>query len=176
MGSESGESTSRAGSSSTITGDLRSRRSIRDMLDVSISHRASLSPRSPSTARGSRSPSRERAHPPSTPGFGYNGAATSMTDSPGQAAQPPATPFTTASTTSESTVMPKPATTASKRFRWAMPEIPLLYRNILKCSVAYFIGSLFTFHPYLSGFIADLTGRGPGERTPSPSGHMVATV
>ncbi|KAL6303505.1 Fusaric acid resistance protein-like-domain-containing protein [Sparassis latifolia] len=57
-----------------------------------------------------------------------------------------------------------------------LPSIPPVYRNILKCSVAYFIGSLFTFSPYLSGFIADLTNYGPGESAPSPSGHMVATV
>ncbi|KAI0676139.1 Fusaric acid resistance protein-like-domain-containing protein [Trametes maxima] len=59
------------------------------------------------------------------------------------------------------------------------PKIPTLspiYRNILKCSIAYFIGSLFTFSPYLSGFIADITGGDPGDRIPSPSGHMVATV
>jgi hypothetical protein len=57
-----------------------------------------------------------------------------------------------------------------------LPSISPLYRNILKCGVAYFIASLFTFSPYLSGFIADLTSYGPGERIPSPSGHMVATV
>ena len=55
-------------------------------------------------------------------------------------------------------------------------NLPPLYRNILKCSLAYFLGSLFTFSPYLSGFIADLTNYGSGERTPSPSGHMVATM
>ncbi|CDO69695.1 hypothetical protein BN946_scf184851.g83 [Trametes cinnabarina] len=60
-----------------------------------------------------------------------------------------------------------------------MPKIPPLspvQRNILKCTIAYFIGSLFTFSPYLSGFISDITSNGPGERAPSPSGHMVATV
>jgi len=57
-----------------------------------------------------------------------------------------------------------------------LPTVPLLYRNILKCAVAYFIASLFTFSPYLSGFISDLTSYGPGKREPSPSGHMVATV
>lgn len=51
-----------------------------------------------------------------------------------------------------------------------------LHRNILKCCVAYFIGSLFTYSPLLSGLIADIKGGDPGERTPSPSGHMVATV
>ncbi|THH31394.1 hypothetical protein EUX98_g2773 [Antrodiella citrinella] len=60
----------------------------------------------------------------------------------------------------------------------SLPSLTPLQRNILKCSVAYFIGSLFTFSPYLSGFISDLTSYGPSdrERAPSPSGHMVATV
>ncbi|KAI0351344.1 hypothetical protein OH77DRAFT_1411233 [Trametes cingulata] len=74
----------------------------------------------------------------------------------------------------------QPAPDSQTRRSWyAVPKIPTLsplYRNILKCSIAYFIGSLFTFSPYLSGFIADITGDGPGERFPSPSGHMVATV
>lgn len=56
------------------------------------------------------------------------------------------------------------------------PAIPILYRNIIKCAVAYFVASLFTFSPYLSGFISDITSYGSGERRPSPSGHMVATV
>lgn len=56
------------------------------------------------------------------------------------------------------------------------PTLSPLHRNILKCSVAYFIASLFTFSPYLSGFIADLTNYGRGESYPAPSGHMVATV
>ncbi|KAJ7252108.1 Fusaric acid resistance protein-like-domain-containing protein [Mycena haematopus] len=57
-----------------------------------------------------------------------------------------------------------------------LPTVPLLYRNIIKCAIAYFIASLFTFSPYLSSFISDLTTYGDGERSPSPSGHMVATV
>ncbi|KAJ6456388.1 Fusaric acid resistance protein-like-domain-containing protein [Mycena sanguinolenta] len=57
-----------------------------------------------------------------------------------------------------------------------IPAIPLLYRNIIKCAVAYFIASLFTFSPYLSSFISDLTTYGDRERRPAPSGHMVATV
>ncbi|EMD33734.1 hypothetical protein CERSUDRAFT_87077 [Gelatoporia subvermispora B] len=57
-----------------------------------------------------------------------------------------------------------------------LPTLPVVWRNILKCSVAYFIGSLFTFSPYLSGFIAGVTGNGFGSNVPSPSGHMVATV
>lgn len=57
-----------------------------------------------------------------------------------------------------------------------IPPIPLLYRNVLKCSIAYFIASLFTFSPYLSSFISDLTSRDPGPHTPLPSGYMVATI
>nr|GAT47657.1 predicted protein [Mycena chlorophos] len=57
-----------------------------------------------------------------------------------------------------------------------LPSIPIVYRNILKCAVAYLIASLFTFNPYLSSFISDLTTYGDRERRPSPSGHMVATV
>lgn len=44
-------------------------------------------------------------------------------------------------------------------------------RNILKCSIAYFIAALFTFSPFLSQFISDLDTSGP-----SASGHMVATM
>ncbi|KAJ7122055.1 Fusaric acid resistance protein-like-domain-containing protein [Mycena crocata] len=57
-----------------------------------------------------------------------------------------------------------------------LPTVPVLYRNIFKCTVAYLIASLFTFSPYLSSFISDLTTYGDGERRPSPSGHMVATI
>ncbi|KAF7325068.1 ArAE-2 domain-containing protein [Mycena kentingensis (nom. inval.)] len=57
-----------------------------------------------------------------------------------------------------------------------IPDVPVLYQNIFKCAVAYLIASLFTFNPYLSSFISDLTTYGDRERRPSPSGHMVATV
>lgn len=71
-------------------------------------------------------------------------------------------------------------TRQSSRQNWysfvRMPTLSPLHRNILKCAIAYLIGSLFTYSPYLSGFIADLTNYGPGESIPSPSGHMVATV
>ncbi|KAJ7141111.1 Fusaric acid resistance protein-like-domain-containing protein [Mycena epipterygia] len=78
------------------------------------------------------------------------------------------------STSTQSSVEETPSThwLSPKR----LPEVPLLYRNIFKCAVAYFIASLFTFSPYLSSFISDLTTYGDGERRPSPSGHMVATV
>ena len=57
-----------------------------------------------------------------------------------------------------------------------LPTLPTLYRNILKCSVAYFLGSLFTYYAPLSRFISELTQDGPGEKYPSAMGHMVATV
>ncbi|KAF9478625.1 hypothetical protein BDN70DRAFT_808498 [Pholiota conissans] len=46
-----------------------------------------------------------------------------------------------------------------------------VWRNILKCSIAYFIASLFTFSPLLAQFISDLDTSGP-----SASAHMVATI
>ncbi len=57
-----------------------------------------------------------------------------------------------------------------------LPTLPTLYRNILKCSIAYFLGSLFTYYSPLSRFISELTQDGPGEKYPSAMGHMVATV
>jgi hypothetical protein len=57
-----------------------------------------------------------------------------------------------------------------------LPTLPSLYRNILKCSLAYFLGSLFTYYAPLSRFISELTQDGPGEKYPSAMGHMVATV
>lgn len=57
-----------------------------------------------------------------------------------------------------------------------VPVLPTLYRNILKCSLAYLIGSLFTYYTPLSRFIVELTQDGPGEKYPSATGHMVATV
>jgi len=43
-------------------------------------------------------------------------------------------------------------------------------RNILKCAIAYFIASLFTFSPFFSRIISDMNS------SPSASGHMVATM
>jgi hypothetical protein len=57
-----------------------------------------------------------------------------------------------------------------------LPKLPTLYRNILKCSIAYFLGSLFTYYAPLSRFISELTQDGPAEKYPSAMGHMVATV
>ncbi|KAK0213314.1 hypothetical protein DFS33DRAFT_1249187 [Desarmillaria ectypa] len=59
---------------------------------------------------------------------------------------------------------------------YTIPTIPLPYRNIFKCALAYFLASLFTYEPHLSGLISDLVTYGSNERIPLPSGHMVATV
>ncbi|KAI0250127.1 Fusaric acid resistance protein-like-domain-containing protein [Lactifluus subvellereus] len=63
-----------------------------------------------------------------------------------------------------------------RRLLSRLPTLPTLYRNILKCSIAYFLGSLFTYYPPLARFIADLAQDGPGQMFPSATGHMVATV
>jgi hypothetical protein len=49
-------------------------------------------------------------------------------------------------------------------------SLTTLQRNILKCAISYFIASLFTFIPYLAGFISHV------DKGPSPSGHLIATV
>lgn len=59
--------------------------------------------------------------------------------------------------------------------KWKLPSLTPLQRNILKCSVAYFLGSLFTFNLTLSSLITSVISMGD-ERAPSKSGHMVATV
>lgn len=62
------------------------------------------------------------------------------------------------------------------RWRLHLPTLPTLYRNILKCSLAYLLGSLFTYYIPLAHFISELTQDSPGEKYPSVMGHMVATV
>ncbi|KAM6502305.1 Fusaric acid resistance protein-like domain containing protein [Amanita muscaria] len=58
-----------------------------------------------------------------------------------------------------------------------LPTLSLLQRNVLKCSIAYFIASLFTFCPFLSSLISDLVSYGVGKEVVStPTGHMVATI
>lgn len=59
--------------------------------------------------------------------------------------------------------------------KWIPPSLTPLQRNILKCAVAYFIGSMFTFNQTLSGLITSVISTGD-ESAPSQSGHMVATV
>ncbi|KAJ7678691.1 hypothetical protein B0H17DRAFT_102075 [Mycena rosella] len=81
---------------------------------------------------------------------------------------------------STSTTIRQPSPYEPPSTRWFSPQwlpaVPLLYRNIIKCAVAYFIGSLFTFSPYLSSFISDFNTYGDEERRPSPIAHMVATI
>ncbi|OAX36222.1 hypothetical protein K503DRAFT_695534 [Rhizopogon vinicolor AM-OR11-026] len=71
------------------------------------------------------------------------------------------------------TVIPPPA--SGLRFL-RVPTIPVLGKNVFKCAVAYFLASLFTFSPYLSGFLSDIASAGPGGTGPSPTGHLVASI
>ncbi|KAG2135853.1 Fusaric acid resistance protein-like-domain-containing protein [Suillus clintonianus] len=57
-----------------------------------------------------------------------------------------------------------------------VPTIPVLWRNVLKCGVAYTLASLFTFSPYLSGFFSDIATHGSGNGLPTPTGHMIASI
>lgn len=58
-----------------------------------------------------------------------------------------------------------------------LPTFTIIHRNILKCAIAYFVASLFTFSPHLSRLISDLSPFWPNDpTTPSPTGHMVATM
>jgi len=59
--------------------------------------------------------------------------------------------------------------------KWKPPPLTPLQRNILKCAVAYFVGSMFTFNSTLSNLITSVIST-EDERAPSKSGHMVATV
>ncbi|KAG9316913.1 Fusaric acid resistance protein-like-domain-containing protein [Chiua virens] len=80
---------------------------------------------------------------------------------------------------SEETETPTMPTRVSHAARWIpsrVPAIPLLWKNMLKCSVAYFIASLFTFHPSLARFFGDLTSYGSGGGSPYPSAHLIATI
>uniref|UniRef100_A0A8H7Y7M4 DUF2421 domain-containing protein n=1 Tax=Psilocybe cubensis TaxID=181762 RepID=A0A8H7Y7M4_PSICU len=47
----------------------------------------------------------------------------------------------------------------------------LISQNVLKCAIAYFVGSLFTFSPFLSKIISNMDSS-----TPSASAHMVSTI
>ena len=82
---------------------------------------------------------------------------------------------------SEDSPQPSPAISNSppKKQRWYSkwkpPSLTPLQRNILKCAVAYFVGSLFTFNQTLSNVITSVISTGD-ESAPSQSGHMVATV
>lgn len=75
------------------------------------------------------------------------------------------------STSGSSFVAEEPRTGLRDR----LENIPTLYKNIFKCALAYLIGSLFTFSPFFSRLIADLTP-GDDSSTLTSSGHMVATM
>lgn len=67
----------------------------------------------------------------------------------------------------------EPPQNPAKWTQWRPSDIPLLYRNIFKCAVAYLIATLFTFVPWLSSFIHDSTN------SPVPlthMGHLIAIV
>lgn len=57
-----------------------------------------------------------------------------------------------------------------------VPKLSTLQRNILKCAIAYFIGSLFTFIPFLSNLVARLGSLGRPGGNPYRTAHLVATV
>jgi hypothetical protein len=67
-------------------------------------------------------------------------------------------------------------TATLKRLKDEIPPLSALQRNMLKCAIAYFLASLFTFIPFLSNFISDIGSFGKGSEIPSPSAHMIATV
>ena len=75
---------------------------------------------------------------------------------------------------------PRPSTTLNPtRRKWSflvLPTLTVLQRNVLKCSLAYFLASLFTLVPYLASLISDISSFGHGHGRPSPSAHMIATV
>lgn len=76
---------------------------------------------------------------------------------------------------SSATVIPPPAP-SHRFFPFKVPTIPVSRKNVLKCAVAYFLASLFTFSPYLSGFLSDISTSEPGNAVPSPTGHMMASM
>jgi hypothetical protein len=80
--------------------------------------------------------------------------------------------------TSRAPTRPTPVEPAPRWYSMkSLPTPSNLHQSIIKCVIAYFIASLFTFSPYLSTFISDITSDNePGNSRPSPAGHMVATV
>ncbi|KAK7056022.1 Fusaric acid resistance protein-like-domain-containing protein [Favolaschia claudopus] len=68
--------------------------------------------------------------------------------------------------------------TIRSKYFWAIesPILPWKYRLALKCSIAYFIASLFTFSPYLSSLISNFPAYNNTSSSPSPVGYLVATV
>ncbi|KAL5631313.1 hypothetical protein ACGC1H_006986 [Rhizoctonia solani] len=71
---------------------------------------------------------------------------------------------------STDTQLPAPITS-----RFQLPTLSPLQKKVLKCSIAYTIGCLFTFVPALSNVLTDIIPLG-SKQGPSPTGHMVATV
>lgn len=136
--------------------------------------------------RPSRSPVRRQPFSrsvPSSPAYELQTSTLSMEDdldrSDGTMRDPEALsdiPDYDSDAQSVSTINRPQASSSRQTWRPSLPTLSPLSRNILKCCVAYFIGSLFTYSPYLSGLIADITGGDPGERAPSPSGHIVTTM
>ncbi|KAG8732825.1 hypothetical protein FRC11_010722 [Ceratobasidium sp. 423] len=59
--------------------------------------------------------------------------------------------------------------------RFQLPALSPLQKKVLKCSIAYTLGCLFTFVPALSNALTDVIPLG-SQQGPSPTGHMVATV
>lgn len=57
---------------------------------------------------------------------------------------------------SDSSDTDSPAQLEKSQFSY-LPSLTTLQRDILKCSIAYFVGSLFTFNPYLSSLISDIS-------------------
>ncbi|KAJ1304721.1 hypothetical protein OPQ81_005859 [Rhizoctonia solani] len=64
---------------------------------------------------------------------------------------------------------------ASITSRLRLPTLSPLQKKVLKCSIAYTLGCLFTFVPSLSNVLTDIIPLG-SQQGPSPTGHMVATV
>lgn len=118
---------------------------------------------------------------PSTPGYELHASTASMATEPEDSSTIRALDDLSddeSETQSIHSIVPQLSKEPKSGWCSCLPTLTLspLARNILKCCIAYFIGSLFTYSPYLSGFIADIKGGDPGERIPSPSGHMVSTV
>ncbi|KAF9531596.1 Fusaric acid resistance protein-like-domain-containing protein [Crepidotus variabilis] len=99
--------------------------------------------------------------------------ASSPQEAPDETDQPHADYDSDASSTSST-----PTTTGPRpRKRWYQlrpGDVPPVWRNVFKCAIAYLVASMFTFLPYLSSLLADVTSG--SSATPSPSGHMVATI
>ncbi|KAF8608644.1 hypothetical protein BDV93DRAFT_433325 [Ceratobasidium sp. AG-I] len=69
-----------------------------------------------------------------------------------------------------------PPSPPSRTFSWLrIPALSPLQQKVLKCSLAYTIGCLFTFVPALSALLSDIVPL-ETQQGPSPTGHMVATV